>query len=322
MLFAKLVINVLPQEIEDNRKHERPIPGLVSVVINCCNGAQFLSQAIESVLGQTYPNWEIIFWDNCSSDKSAEIFHSFQDTRLRYFLSDIHTSLYEARNFAIDNASGEFVAFLDVDDWWESDKLEEQLTLFENEDVGLVYGNYWLFDQEKNCKTVGVSGDLSVGNVLDDVLKHFNVGILTVVVRSSVIGRLTGPCDKRLHIIGDFDLFVRLATETEFSCVKTPVATYRWHKGNETKKDPLLQVYEWDLWMRKACRVPVVRKSPGFKRRLSLIKVFQAGVLAEERRLNDALKCLVKIDGVRSRLLTFLRIVRVFVSASVAKPGA
>nr|MCH9813328.1 glycosyltransferase [Campylobacterota bacterium] len=73
---------------------------LVSVVINCYNSDTYLKEAIESVFNQTYQNWEIIFWDNQSTDRSAEIIKSYNDNRIKYFYAPVHTPLGEARNLA------------------------------------------------------------------------------------------------------------------------------------------------------------------------------------------------------------------------------
>ena len=118
---------------------------LVSVLINCFNGEKYLSQAVESVITQTYKNWEIVFWDNQSSDSSAEKFQQYakKDDRLRYFYSSKHTLLYEARNLAIKKTRGEFIAILDADDWWHPQKLEMQIPCFKDKKVGMVYSNYW-----------------------------------------------------------------------------------------------------------------------------------------------------------------------------------
>ena len=97
---------------------------LVSIIMNCFNGELFLKDSIKSVLDQTYKNWELIFWDNKSTDKSAEIFKSFKDKRLKYFYADEHTSLYKARNLAIDKSKGDFISFLDTDDLLNQNKLE------------------------------------------------------------------------------------------------------------------------------------------------------------------------------------------------------
>ena len=92
----------------DNQFNNQP---LVSVIMNCFNGELFLKESIQSVINQTYQNWELVFWDNRSKDKSAEIFKSYKDKRLKYFYAAEHTSLYEARNLAIKKSSGEFIAF-------------------------------------------------------------------------------------------------------------------------------------------------------------------------------------------------------------------
>ena len=114
----------------------------MSVIINCFNGDRYLNYCIRSVLNQTYKNWEIIFWDNVSRDRSKEIFKSFKDKRLKYFYTSKKVSLYVSRNAAINKARGNFIAFLDVDDIWYPNKLKLQLKKFSDEKVGLVYGKF------------------------------------------------------------------------------------------------------------------------------------------------------------------------------------
>lgn len=75
---------------------------LISIIINCFNGERFLREAIDSVIAQTYSNWELIFWDNQSTDSTANIVRSYHDDRIRYFYAPEHTSLGEARNLALE----------------------------------------------------------------------------------------------------------------------------------------------------------------------------------------------------------------------------
>ena len=91
---------------------------LISIIVNCYNGEKYLKQALESIQKQNYTNWELIFWDNQSTDNSKAIFDSFNESRFKYFYSEKFTSLYEARNLACGKCNGEFIAFLDCDDWW------------------------------------------------------------------------------------------------------------------------------------------------------------------------------------------------------------
>ena len=109
---------------------------LVSVLMNCFNGQRYLQKALDSILAQTYQNWELIFWDNQSEDKSAEIFKSYKDKRFKLFYSSKHTILYEARNKAIQKANGDLIAFLDTDDYWLPEKLEKQIIKLEEKEEG------------------------------------------------------------------------------------------------------------------------------------------------------------------------------------------
>ena len=88
---------------------------LVSIIMNCFNGEEFLCEAIDSVYAQSYTNWEIIFWDNASTDQTASIAKSY-DKKLKYFRTSKTTSLGEARVAATKKARGKYLAFLDVDD--------------------------------------------------------------------------------------------------------------------------------------------------------------------------------------------------------------
>ena len=113
---------------------------LISIIMNCFNGERYLDDSLKSILSQTYQNWELIFWDNLSTDNSKKIFLKYKDSRFKYYQANEHTILYVARNLAIKKANGEFIAFLDTDDIWLKNKLSEQISLFANKNVGLVVG--------------------------------------------------------------------------------------------------------------------------------------------------------------------------------------
>ena len=126
---------------------------LVSVIVNCHNGQAFLRDCINSIINQTYKNWELIFWDNCSSDKSKEILESYSEKRIKYFRAEKFTTLYEARNLALKKASGDYISFLDTDDWWSANKIEKQLDLFNtNRKLDVVYTSFYIYRQRKKTK--------------------------------------------------------------------------------------------------------------------------------------------------------------------------
>ena len=103
---------------------------LVSIIMNCHNGEKYLKKSLQSVINQTYKNWELIFWDNRSIDKSKDIVKGFKDKRFKYFKSKKFNSLYESRNLAIKKSKGRYICFLDTDDWWLKKKLIYQIDVF------------------------------------------------------------------------------------------------------------------------------------------------------------------------------------------------
>ncbi len=124
----------------------------ISIIMNCHNGERFLEESLKSVLSQSFKNWELIFWNNRSTDKSEKIFKSFKDKRFKYFYTHKKVSLYHSRNAACKKAKGKFIAFLDVDDLWFPNKLNLQLKKFKDKKVGLVYGKYYKVNNENFLK--------------------------------------------------------------------------------------------------------------------------------------------------------------------------
>ncbi len=208
---------------------------LISIIMNCYNGEKYLREAIDSVINQTYKNWEIIFWDNRSTDKSAEIFKGYKDNRLKYYCASKHANiLYEARNCALLKVNGKFIAFLDVDDWWSHDKLEKQIPLFEDSEVGLVYGNLWRFFEKKIKKKIYRKKSLPTGMALNELMNDYVIGSPTYVIRKESLESLKYCFNNNFHIIGDFDLNIRLAAKWKIDCVQEPIATARIHGHNES----------------------------------------------------------------------------------------
>lgn len=107
------------------------IDGLVSIIMPSWNTGRFIAESIQSVLNQTYTNWELLIVDDCSTDNTDDVVASFQDERIRYFHNAKNSGAALTRNRAMQEAQGEWIAFLDSDDLWMPDKLEKQLTWME-----------------------------------------------------------------------------------------------------------------------------------------------------------------------------------------------
>ena len=214
--------------------------------MNCYNGEAYLKKALDSVLMQNYQNWELIFWDNLSTDDSAKIFKSFKDNRFKYFLSKEHDLLYAARNKAIEKSNGSFLAFLDVDDFWDPKKLSRQINLFNDPTIGVVYSNFWIRNEinKKNRKFSYFK--LPSGNIKEKLLRKYKIGLLTLMVRKKAFKEI--GFNNKFHIIGDFDLCLQLSLKWNFAAVNQCLATYRWHGKNETIKNLMLQAQELMDW--------------------------------------------------------------------------
>ena len=228
----------------------------VSIIMNCFNGEKYLSEAIESVINQTYTDWELIFWDNCSTDGSAKVFKSYADDRLKYFLSDKHTTLGQARANAWQCVTGDYVAILDVDDLWMPKKLEYQMPLFDDSEVGLVIANACT-KCSHNEKKYFQKKYPKEGFVFPELLKNYFVCLPVLVVRKSFVDRLEIPSfDAQFSMIADFDLVLRLSRISKLAVVKETLGMWRSHGDNLTYAQSDKFYIETKEWIRKYETMP------------------------------------------------------------------
>ena len=218
--------------------------------MNCYNGEAYLSESIKSVLSQTYKNWELIFWDNLSTDKSKEILEKFSDKRIKYFKAKHFTKLYEARNLAIKNSTGQLISFLDVDDWWIPEKLEVQIKCFEDSEVGLVYSKYFIYNEKNKKKKIVTNKELPQGYIMKQLLEDYRMGVITVIFKKELLKRFNLNFNPRYNIIGDFDFNIKLSQRVKCACIQEPLAFYRVHGKNYSLKNINEEIQEWEHWIK------------------------------------------------------------------------
>ena len=205
---------------------------------------------MDSVYAQTYQNWEIIFWDNASTDKSGEIARSYGE-KVRYF-SEIETiTLFAARNNALRQARGEFIAFLDCDDVWLPEKLEKQIPLFQDPQVGIVFCDVIYFNDNGESEILYSRRKYCTGPCFSAFLSDFFLSQPAIVLRRSALNGLTEWYDPRLPYCGDADLFLRIAYSWHFAMVDEPLAKWRLHAANLTTQRGYLVAEEFDLMLAK-----------------------------------------------------------------------
>lgn len=161
---------------------------LVSVITPAYNAERFIGETIESVLAQTYSNWEMIIVDDASTDRTVEIVQSYvkRDERIKLYQLEKNSGSGVARNRAMDLAKGSFIAFLDSDDLWMPEKLEKQITFMLENDIAFSFTKYVRM-KEDGTVTNAVTDAPSVVTY-DDLMKHCVIGCLTVVIDRTKIG--------------------------------------------------------------------------------------------------------------------------------------
>jgi glycosyltransferase involved in cell wall biosynthesis len=224
---------------------------LISVIMNCYNGEKYLDRALKSVLNQDYDNLELIFWDNLSSDNSKKIFEKFNDKRLKYFKGQKHKILYEARNDALKECKGEYISFLDVDDYWFKNKLSLQVSIMEkNKNIGLIYGNYIKFNENKfffKKKKLNTKYFKS-GIIKKELIENYNIGLLTVLIRKSFMVEELKFFDSRYNLLADFDYILRFSKKYYIDFVKEELGVYHQHENQLQSISADNQAKQFNNW--------------------------------------------------------------------------
>ena len=200
-----------------------------SVIVAVYNGAKTLTQTIESILSQTYDNFELLLIDDGSTDESKNLIEKYlEDERVKYFKKQTG-GVASARNFGIARATGEVIGFCDQDDQWLPQKLEKQIPLFSDPDVGLVYS--WVdIDRhgKRECSTPEFEGEC-----FEALLNRNFVSCCTAMVRRTVLNQVNGLDESReLHGVDDRHLWLKVARISKLAVAKTPLAIYFIHGEN------------------------------------------------------------------------------------------
>ncbi len=224
--------------------------GLVSILMNCYNGEKYLAEALDSIKNQTYKNWELIFWDNQSTDSSKKIFQSYEDSRFKYYCAERHTDLGGGRAAAWRYLSGDFIAILDVDDLWLPSKLEKQLILFDDDEVGIAICDTIFFSENKERVLYNKSYPPS-GMVFSDLVRRYFISLETVVVRKSTADFHKISFDSNYSHISDFDFLTRLSKHCKLAVYPEVLAKWRVHSNSSTWSEFDKFFYEEQSWFKK-----------------------------------------------------------------------
>tara|TARA_A100001015_G_scaffold310052_1_gene410650 strand:+ start:5548 stop:6471 length:924 start_codon:yes stop_codon:yes gene_type:complete len=220
---------------------------LVSILMNCYNGEKYLNKSLDSILSQSLNDWELIFWDNQSTDNSASIFKKYKDKRFKYYYSKVHTGLGKARESAYAKLTGKYIAILDTDDIWEPKKLEKQIQFFDDSKVGIVVSNTKIFNEQRSINLLDKNFNPPLWS-FKTLLENYFISLETLVMKKSSIDKLKKNFDGKYNLIADFDLVIRLSKEVKMRYCPEVLSGWRIHESNDTFKNPKMFVYEKEVW--------------------------------------------------------------------------
>lgn len=205
--------------------------GLVSIITPNYNCERFITQTIESVLAQTYLNWELLIQDDCSTDNSVAVAMKYaeKDSRIKVRCNEVNAGAAVTRNNALKRAKGKWSAFLDSDDLWLPTKLEEQLKFMAENNYDFTYHNYTEIDEEGNDLGVFVSGKMKVGTI--GMYLCCWPGCLSVMYDAEKIGLVQINDVKKNN---DTALWLKVIKKADCYLLNKTLAKYRRRKGSMT----------------------------------------------------------------------------------------
>nr|WP_296031961.1 glycosyltransferase family 2 protein [uncultured Dorea sp.] len=196
--------------------------GLVSIIMPSYNTALYIEKTIQSVLDQTYPNWELIIVDDCSTDNTDEVLEKIKDTRIHYLKNEKNSGAAVSRNKALRESKGQWIAFLDSDDLWMPNKLEKQIRFMEENGYAFSYTNYEEIDVNGNKTGVTVTGPKKISKI--GMFNYCWPGCLTVMYNAEKVGLIQIEDIKKNN---DYAMWLKVCKKADCYLLDETLGQYR-----------------------------------------------------------------------------------------------
>lgn len=201
---------------------------LVSIIMPSYNTGRFIKETIESVLAQSYPTWELIIVDDCSTDDTDDVVSQYlADERIRYIKNDTNSGAAVSRNRALREAKGKWIAFLDSDDLWEPDKLQKQISFMRDNGYHFSYTNYIEIDEESNANGKSVTGPKRISK--HGMYNYCWMGCLTVMYDADTVGLIQIADIKKNN---DYAMWLKVCKKANCYLLNETLARYRKRSGS------------------------------------------------------------------------------------------
>ena len=183
----------------------------VSIIMPAYNVSEFVFRSINSVLNQTFQDWELLIVDDCSTDNTVEVIQSFADKRIKLIVNTNNLGGAGSRNVAIAKACGRYLAFLDSDDVWTPEKLDKQIAFMQRQKVGFSFSGYsTITEQDEILDKIEVPERVSFSKLL----KHNYIGCLTAIYDTEPFGKIYMPSVRKRQ---DFALWLELLKRFDYA---------------------------------------------------------------------------------------------------------
>lgn len=228
---------------------------LVSIIMPSYNTAKFISETIESVLAQTYPNWELIIADDCSTDDTDAVVRPYlADGRIRYIKNEKNSGAAVSRNRALREAKGKWIAFLDSDDLWLPEKLEKQIAFMEQNDCRFSYTNYIEIDENSVPNGRSVTGPKKITR--HGMYNYCWMGCLTVMYDAETVGLVQIADIKKNN---DYAMWLKACKKADCYLLDEVLAKYRKRSGSISRHGyTKLIKWHYKLYREAEGRTPLV----------------------------------------------------------------
>jgi len=218
---------------------------MVSIITPSFKSERFIAQTIESVQAQTYSNWEMIIVDDCSPDNSNDIIETYlqKDERIKLIKLEKNSGPAIARNRAIEEAKGRYIAFLDADDLWASNKLAKQISFMKEKNLAFTYSSYDLIDEDGN--NLGYF-ETKAHIEYNTLLKTNIIGCLTAIYDTEKLGKVYMPNILKRQDYGLWLKILKKVGKTEG--ILEPLATYRILNNSVSSNKLKASLYQWKIY--------------------------------------------------------------------------
>lgn len=218
---------------------------MVSIITPSFNSVNYICHTIESILNQSYRNWELLIIDDCSTDNSREVIESYvnQDARIKLICLEQNSGAAVARNTGIENATGRFIAFLDSDDTWHPKKLEQQVGFMLNHNYTFTYTKYHQVNE--NGEKIGEL-HFPLKTSYRELLKTCVIGCLTTMYDSHKLGKVYFPLIRKRQ---DYALWLKILKQVDYAyCVPEDLASYTVRSDSISANKWKVAQYNWKLY--------------------------------------------------------------------------